>query len=435
MEVVGDVRAKLRAAVERVASRPEECARSPGRDFTRSRKLGLAGLLWTLVTMGTDTLGMELLRAWGLSGSAPTVGALCQQWAKLNDEAMPRLHAEFLSSFAAVPTGGGLWALACDGTELAMAPDASDAETRMPPAKGSDGRNSAHLTCAYDVERGVFTDMVCQGGRSQDERAACWELMGRCSPPAGLVPLWILDRGFWSANLAWRAREAGARFLCRLPEGAAERLLWRWAGGASPPLWGSADAAVELRVTRSASAAGRERPGEPWLYQVLAPGSRFDGLGEGAAECRLDLRVVRVATPGGWLCLATDLPPEEAAPSRLAALYARRWREEVAFDELKHAVGLECPHVRTLARVAQEAWGRLTLHAACALSAASVPPPPAAGRATDRTAAFKLAIARLRGAAVDLARVCARLTQAVRAGRAFRRRKRPPAPPSFSRRR
>ena len=434
MQACDEVLARLGAAVDDVASRPEECARSPGRDFTRSRKLGLRELLWLIVTMGTDTLGMELLRASGMSAAAPTVGALCQQWAKLNDEAMPRLHRAFLSMFDPVPTMGRFWLLACDGTELAMAPDAADAETRMPPARGSDGRNSAHLTCSYDVARGVFCDMVCQGGRSQDEHGAACELVGRCSPPGGLEPLWLMDRGLWSLNLLWHAREAGAHLVCRLKERDARGLLRHWLRGAPPDGAGSLDADVALCVTRTRAAAGRSRPGEPWLYRAAGPG-RFGGLA-GGGEAWLSVRVVRLraAVPGGWLWLATDLPREAFPPSALAALYARRWSVETAFAELKKAVGLECPHVRTLARVAQECWGRLTLHAACALSAALVPPPAAPGRATDRTACLKLAAARLRSAAVDVARVCARLTQAVRPGRSFRRRRRPPAPPSFSNR-
>ena len=40
-QAVADV---LDAAIEAVASRPEECARSPGTDFTRNRKLGLDAL-------------------------------------------------------------------------------------------------------------------------------------------------------------------------------------------------------------------------------------------------------------------------------------------------------------------------------------------------------------------------------------------------------
>ena len=332
-------------------------------------RLAQLGLL--PVICGTDTLGMELLRAHGLSEDAPTVSALSQQWSKLGDAAMPRLHARFLSMFDPVPTMGRFWLLACDGTELALAPDASDDETRMPPAKGGHGRNSCHLTCAFDVARGVFCDMVCQGGRSQDEPGAACELVARCRPPAGLEPLWVLDRGFWSLNLAWRMRESGAHFVCRVKEAEFGRLLRGWLRGLPPAGCGSLDAWVDVCATRSRSAAGRTRPGEPWLYRTVR--GRFGGLpGKGPGECWLRLRLVRVGTPGGWLCLATDLPASGAPPSALAAIYRERWGEETAFAELKHTIGLECPHVRTLARVEQECWGRLTLHAACALSAASV---------------------------------------------------------------
>lgn len=433
-----DVFAKLRLAVARVASRPEECARSPGRDFTRTRKVGLERLLWEIVTMGTDTLGMELLRSFGPRGDAPTVGAFCQQWAKLNDGAMPRLHAEFLSMFDPVPSLGRFWLLACDGTELAMVPDAADAETRLPPSRGATGRNAAHLTCAYDVARGVFVDMVAQGGRSQDERGAAAELVGRLRAPAGLEPLWLMDRGFWSLDLLWAMGAAGARFVCRVRDDHARQLLSSALRGAPTAGFGSLDADVEACVVRSRSRASRTRPGEPWLYRYMGPSRRFGGLAPGGAgECWLSVRLVRVraAAPGGWLWLATDLPRRGFPPSAVAALYARRWEEETAFAELKKTVGLECPHVRTLARVAQECWGRLTLHAACALSAAAVPPPEAPGRVTDRTACFKLAMARVRGAALDVARACRRLTRAARPGRSFVRRKRPPAPPSFSNRR
>ena len=72
MQVCDEVRARLGLAVERVASRTQECARSPGRDFTRRRKPGLRELLWLIATMGTDTLGMELPRA---SGSARSLAA------------------------------------------------------------------------------------------------------------------------------------------------------------------------------------------------------------------------------------------------------------------------------------------------------------------------------------------------------------------------
>mgnify|MGYP002627342897 CR=1 FL=1 len=275
MRVSESVALMLRGAVERVASEPERCARSPGRDFTRSRKLPLAELLWLLVTMGTDTLGMELLRASGMSREAPSVSALCQQWAKLSDDAPRRVLGEFLSMFPPTPFRGRYRLLAADGTDLDIAPDPSDRRTRMPPARGSDGHNEAHLTCAFDLVRRTFEDMVAQGGREKDEFAGLCELVDRCDPGDGLVALWVADRGFCSYNVLAHMALAGASYVIRASDSRASAILGRDVSGE-----GEIDEVAELCVVRRLSA--RTRPQEPLLYRLLRPQRTFDPLPPGA---------------------------------------------------------------------------------------------------------------------------------------------------------
>ena len=60
-----EVARTLLRCVESMAARPEECARSPGRDFTRSRKLGLERLLLLLVAWGRDCAYAELAKLCG----------------------------------------------------------------------------------------------------------------------------------------------------------------------------------------------------------------------------------------------------------------------------------------------------------------------------------------------------------------------------------
>lgn len=50
----------LLGCVESLAARPEEYVRSPGRDFARNRKLGLARLLALLVCWARETMSAEL---------------------------------------------------------------------------------------------------------------------------------------------------------------------------------------------------------------------------------------------------------------------------------------------------------------------------------------------------------------------------------------
>ena len=59
--------ARLDDAIGRVCSVPEACARDPGRDFTRSRKLPLPKLVRLMVTWGGDTIPVELNDAFGIS--------------------------------------------------------------------------------------------------------------------------------------------------------------------------------------------------------------------------------------------------------------------------------------------------------------------------------------------------------------------------------
>jgi len=54
----------LLGCVEALAARPEECARSPGRDISRRRKLGLARLLLLLVCWGRDSARAECIRSY-----------------------------------------------------------------------------------------------------------------------------------------------------------------------------------------------------------------------------------------------------------------------------------------------------------------------------------------------------------------------------------
>ena len=113
-----DVARTLLRCVESPAARPEECARSPGRDFVRNRRLGLARLLLLLVCWGRDSAYAELAELCGWDGEAPSGPALTQQWAKLNDLAMPALLRAFLSCFEPCAFMGRYRLYAVDGTDV-----------------------------------------------------------------------------------------------------------------------------------------------------------------------------------------------------------------------------------------------------------------------------------------------------------------------------
>lgn len=434
---------RLRGAMRSVASKPEECARSPGTDFTRSRKLPLAKVLWTMVTWAGDTIGVELERASGWDGDAPTASAFCQQRAKLRDDVMPRVGAAFLSMWEQAPLMGRFVLYGVDGTDVQLCPS-SDPRTRVRSNKSGAEHNEAHPTIAYDIGRRTFQDMVWQGSKEQNEAAAFCELVDRCPPayaPDGtrLVPLWLGDRGFYSRNSLCHLNEAGHRFILRMRDDHVEGLLGR---GAVPG--GCLDATVERVFVRTRSAADRTRPGEPEIYRWVDGRRRFDAIGElnWHAEYPMTLRVVRRRLPrrdgdgndagDRWLNLVTNLPAGEFPARWLVRTYRRRWDHEVGFRHLKKVVGMENPKTRDFGRAAMEVWGRMILHNACSLATRKSLAKRLRGarrrRACDLTTAYKAAMDLFRGTEVDLEAVCARHTHAVVGGRHYDRRPRNKSP-------
>ena len=432
-----DVARTLLRCVERLAARPEECARSPGRDFVRNRRLGLARLLLLLVCWGRDSAYAELAELCGWDGEVPSGPALTQQWAKLNDRAMPELLRAFLSCFEPRAFMGRYRLYAVDGTEWQLLPGTGGGACRVSNGKGGGHRSELHATCLFDVLRRTFEDMVCQGGAEEDEPGALCALVDRLRPGRGLRALVLADRNFCTWNVLGHLFGAGASFCLRAKDSWVRALL----RDELPE--GEFDLSVERCVMRTSRRSARSRPGEPLLYRTIRACRRFDALAPGSDGewwCRLRVVRLRLPAPAGsgarWLNLVTDLPASELGAGALADLYARRWGQETGFLHLKHAVGLDAPRTRDYARAVQELWGRLVLYDACSLGTSGVPEPepgPRRRRATDRTAAFKAFMRMLRDLVrarrLDVAAFAARHAHSVRVGRSHRRRKRPKSPP------
>ena len=433
-----DAARTLLRCVESLAARPEECARSPGRDFVRNRRLGLARLLLLLVCWGRDSAYAELAELCGWDGEAPSGPALTQQWAKLNDLAMPALLRAFLSCFEPRAFMGRYRLYAVDGTEWQLLPGTGGDACRVRNGKGGGRHSELHATCLFDVLRRTFEDMECQGGAEENEPGALCALVDRLRPGRGLRALVLADRNFCTWNVLGHLLGAGASFCLRAKDGWAERLA-----GPDVPPDAEFDLVVERCVMRTSRKSARGRPGEPWLYRTIRACRRFDALAPGSdGEWWCRLRVVRLRLPAHagsrarWLNLVTDLPASELDAGALADLYARRWGQETGFLHLKHAVGLDAPRTRDYARAVQELWGRLVLYDACSLGTSGVPEPapgPKRLRATDRTAAFKAFMRMLRDLVrarrLDVAAFAARHAHSVRPGRSHERRKRPKSPP------
>ena len=55
--------------------------------------------------------------------------------------------------------------------------------------------------------------------------------------------------------------------------------------------------------------------------------------------CSVSFRLVKVKLKDKWLVLATNLPRKDFSARKLKTLYEKRWKIELAFRDIKHALG------------------------------------------------------------------------------------------------
>jgi len=454
-EVVAEL---LFESIEEVAAQRELCARDPERDFTRRRLVTLEMLLATLVTWGQQTLGDECRDVWGWTGAAPTPSAICQQWQKLSDLAMPALLRTFLRKFHVLAYLGRFRLLAADGTGIRV-PDTGDERTRVRSNQSDAHHDELHPTCAYDVLRHTYEDAVFQGAKKSNEPAALCQLVDRIwagvtREGVRLTNLWVADRNYCTFNVVCHMLESGSAFVIRAKDEWVRRFLGYdlVADDQGPtPLGGDAgkdefDLTVTRYVTRSESASGRSRPRDGHLYRVVDSRQPFDALPpRSRGEYPLTLRIVRVRIEGPedgdrdacgerWMNLVTNLPAGEFPPEVIEHTYRLRWSEETAYLHLKHVIGARVQHTHDYARLCQEVLGRLVLFDACSLGTSGVPipePGPVHERATDVKTAFKAMTRLLRGEDADVEEVASKSTHAVEEGRQNPRKKRLVRPTCF----
>ena len=84
-------KAILLSTINEIAADPRKYAVSPGRDFTRNRKMGFNDTIMILLTMEADCIKEELYRYFGRNTNAPSKTAFYKQRKKLNEGALSNL--------------------------------------------------------------------------------------------------------------------------------------------------------------------------------------------------------------------------------------------------------------------------------------------------------------------------------------------------------
>ena len=235
-------------AVSHVVSSISQYTASPGRDFTRSRKMGADKLIPFLVSCGSSSTRIELHDFFGLQADSPSASAFNQQHAKLRPEAMEAVFRRFNSALPADAVPGFRY-LAADGLAFTFfsKPSFSSSEYFVSEGHSAKGFYSMHLNAFYDLQRHTYSDALIQPVHQKDEFRAFCDMADRHGIQPGTRDVFIGDRGYCSYNNMAHVLEKGRYFLFRTKDIHSKGLV----GNFDFPDTDSFDITVNVTLVRS----------------------------------------------------------------------------------------------------------------------------------------------------------------------------------------
>ena len=344
------LRGILHCLIWKLGETPEQFVRRPGRDFTRPRTLSFETVISLLLTMSENSVGKALMERFKNRADTPSASAFVQQREKLLPAAMETLFRRFTACLRPAGRFQGYRLLAADGSDLKSAAYPGDPASYRPGTERQHGWNLWHLNALYDLQNGIYTDVLVQKEHEKNEKAALCAMVDR-SAVSGPVIL-LADRGYEACNNLAHLERKGWNYLIRLRD--KNRAV---AYGLKLPDTAQFDIPVQITLGRL-TVRQLERQGliVPASYYRLPPQMTFDDLApKSTGFAVLSFRIVRIETENGNTeLLITNLDSKRFPPAALKRLYTMRWGIETSFRSLKYAVGLIHLHAKKPDLVLQE---------------------------------------------------------------------------------
>ena len=324
----------------------------PVSDFTRKRKLPVETLIHFIIQMQSKSVNSELCEYFNDIDSLPTASALCQQRDKLDISAFQRIMHLFVNAFDDYKTWKGYHVLACDGSDVNIAYDEKDVDT-----KRQNGNNKPfsqlHINGLYDCINHVFWDTSIDTATKTRECAALMEMIMKHDYPANSII--TADRGYEKYNLMACCIENNQKFLIRTKD---INVYSSILSNLNLP-----DEEFALDVTQILTRKQtNETKANKQKYTFISNKSDFSYFGT-KDYYEMNLRVVRFKiTDDTYECLVTNLTRDEFDLNELKKMYHMRWDIETAFKVLKYIIGMTSFHSKKRNFIQQEIYAAILLH-------------------------------------------------------------------------
>ena len=164
------VRKQLRNSITAVIERDKRSLLHNPSDFTRKRELSLDKTVNLILGMSGKSISKELLDAdiW------ITESAFVQARYKIKSSTFYKVFKEFTSK---IPRHNPIPILAADGSDVNIPRNPKDKGTSFQAGEGNKSYNLIHLNAFYDLNTGIYTDVIVQDKRKADERQAVIDMM------------------------------------------------------------------------------------------------------------------------------------------------------------------------------------------------------------------------------------------------------------------
>ena len=324
----------------------------PVSNFTRKRKLTAETLIHFIIQMQSKSLNSELCEYFTDLNDLPTSSALCQQRDKLDISAFQRIMYLFVNTFNDYKTCKGYHILACDGSDVNIAYDEKDKET-----KRQNGNHKPfwqfHINGLYDCLNHVFWDTSIDTATKTRECAALMEMVMKHDYPVNSII--TADRGYEKYNLIACCIENNQKFLIRTKD---INVYSSIISNLNLP-----DKEFDLGITKILSRKQtNETKSNKQKYTFITNKSDFDYF-DTEGFYKMKLRVVRFKiTDDTYECLVTNLTRDEFDLNELKRMYHMRWDIETAFKVLKYIIGMMSFHSKKRNFIQQEIYSAILLH-------------------------------------------------------------------------
>ena len=352
----------LKTTIRKMAQDRDRFVRSPGKDFSRKRKLDFSSVVSVLLCMSGGSTASCLMDYFRFDPAMASTSAFVQQRSKLKPEAMEYLFQRFVRESPAKKSFRSQRLLAVDGTDLQIFADAQDKDSYYPGTNGQHPYSLLHLNALYDLENRVYTDAVIQKAREQNEHQALVCMIDRSDIVNAIL---LADRGYESFNNMAHLQEKGWKYLIRIKDSSNGI-----ASGLDLPAADEFDLPIELLLTyRQTKEVKALCSADPNHYRWIPSTVTFDYLPvvnrkhDPLLFYKLSFRIVRFRlSEESFETVVTNLPLRSFPPIELKRLYARRWGIETSFRQLKYTLGLVHFHAKKVEHIYQEIFAKLTMY-------------------------------------------------------------------------